>query len=71
MTMAAEKDRDRLQVNLSEDMRRYLELKSELLGKPPATIAGSILFEAMVKDSADLREYLKLRKEMLADAQPD
>jgi hypothetical protein len=65
--MATDKDRDRIQVNLSPDVREFLELKSKLTGKPPGSIAGMMLFDAMVRESPDLVQYLQLREQIESD----
>lgn len=55
-------NRDRIQVNLSSDVREFLELKAKLTGKPPGSIAGTMLFDAMVREYPDLIQYLELRQ---------
>jgi hypothetical protein len=46
----------RVNVAISEEMKRYLEMKAKLRGQPVATIAGSIIFDAMVSESKAIAE---------------
>lgn len=64
--MAAKKD-DRLQIQLSDDLRQFLELKAEIMGKPLSTVITTAIHEMMLRDSASIREYLKLKKEIAQD----
>jgi predicted DNA-binding protein len=55
-------DRTRVNLTISEPLRRYLEMRAELTGKTVATIANEILSTSMVSDIEDVSTALQLLK---------
>ena len=53
----------RPQVTLSESVQDYLELKSELTGRPVSTLIADLTFEAMRVEFEELKRLKKALKE--------
>lgn len=60
--MSSSEDRTRVNLTISEPLRRYLEMRAELTGKTVATIANEILSTSMVSDIEDVSTALQLLK---------
>ena len=60
-------DRSRVNLTISDPLRRYLEMRAELTGKSVATVANEILSASMVSDIEDVSTALALLNQSIDD----